>query len=110
MTTFHAVDLSWIGVCGDTPQERAEQDKILIRGSAAAAAACNAAVFIYEKRGFWGDDEENPPIAAIIPAGVAKDLIREGRLNRPPVASLTVLARDSDAHRHEEDELGDSCE
>ena len=90
MTTFHKVDLSWLGVCGDTPQERSEQDKILIKGSAEAASRCNAAVFIYEKCTFWGE-EDDEPIAAIIPADLARDLIREGRLSSPPIASMTVV-------------------
>lgn len=90
MTTFHKVDLSLLGVCGDTGQERAEQDKILIRGSARAATEAQAAVFIYEKCTFWGA-EDDMPIAAIIPADLAKELIREGRLAGPPLASMTVI-------------------
>lgn len=89
MTTIHKVDLSWLGVCGDTEQERTEQDKILIRGSAKAATEARAAVFIYEKCTFWGE-EDDVPIGAIIPADLARDLIREGRLGWPPLASMTV--------------------
>lgn len=90
MTTFHKVDLSLLGVCGDTEQERTEQDKILIRGSARAATTQQAAVFIYEKCTFWGE-EDDVPIGAIVSADLAKELIREGRLAGPPIASMTVV-------------------
>jgi len=84
MTTHHHVDLSWIG--GATYLDRAEQteqDRLLIRQSAKAATDHNAAVFITEK------DEEL--LGAIIPASLAKELVAEGRLNYPPIASMTVV-------------------
>lgn len=84
MTTIHKVDLSLIGLF------EPEQDKILIRGSARAATEQQAVVFIYEKCTFWGE-EDDEPIGAIVPVGLAKELIREGRLAGPPIASMTVI-------------------
>ena len=90
MTTIHRIDLSWIGI-GDLGDEQAEMDRLLIRNSAKAATESNAAVFIFEKCTFWGE-EDDIPLGAVIPAQLAKQLIAEGRLNPPPIASMTVLA------------------
>ena len=69
-----------------------EDDQALIRGTAQAVTRCHAAAFIYEDLKFW--DDEAAPIAAVIPAEVARELIAEGRLSGPPLASMTVLTRD----------------
>lgn len=92
MTSYHQLTLSWIGNYRDmTREEIREQDQLLIRGSAEAATRCNAVVWISERGdGFYGDDEE--PLGAVIPAKLARELIEEGRLNHPPLASITVLA------------------
>jgi hypothetical protein len=85
----HRIIIDQLGISGT------EDDKVLLRGTARAVTASRAAAFIYESRSFWGDEE---PAAAVIPADMARELIREGRLNPPPLASITVLARDVDGH------------
>jgi len=83
----HRIVIAEIGLSGP------ENDKVLIRGTAEAVTRCRAAAFIYETRGFWDDDAV--PVGAVIPADVARELIAEGRLSRPPLAGITVLARDA---------------
>lgn len=70
-----------------------EDDQVLLRGTVQAVTECRAAAFIYESAHGWGRDEEDA-VAAVIPAGIARELIREGRLAGPPLAGMTVLARD----------------
>jgi hypothetical protein len=81
----HRIVIDQLGLSGP------EDDRVLVRGTAEAVTRAGAAAFIYEHKNFWGDDE---PVAAIIPAGVARELILEGRLAGPPLAGMTVLARD----------------
>lgn len=93
MTSYHQLTLSWIGVNPDgewTSEEQSIMDKMLIRDCANAATECNAAVWISENGHIWEDDEV--PLGAVIPAKLARELIEEGRLNHPPLASITVLA------------------
>jgi hypothetical protein len=68
-----------------------EDDKALVRSTVRAVTQSGAAAFIYEHKSLWGDEE---PVAAVVPADVARELIRGGRLKPPPLASMTVLARD----------------
>jgi hypothetical protein len=80
----HRIVIDQLGLSGPG------DDKILLRGTVKAVTESSAAAFIYEHKSFWGDEE---PVAAIIPADVARELIREGRLKPPPLASMTVLAK-----------------
>jgi hypothetical protein len=82
----HRIVIDQLGLLGP------EDDKALMRVTAGAVTKSRTAAFIYESKSFWGDEE---PAAAVIPADVARELIREGRLGLPPLASMTVLARDA---------------
>ena len=82
----HHIVLDQLGLFGP------EDDKILLRGTVKAVTECRAAAFIYESASGWGREEEDA-VAAVIPADVARELIREGRLAGPPLAGITVLAR-----------------
>lgn len=91
MTTFHEIVLQHIDLFhGYTPEESIAYTRLLIRNSAKAATKNNAVVWITENGGgFYGDDE--PPLAAVIPATLAQELIDTGRLGPPPMASTTVV-------------------
>ena len=91
MTTHHNLTITWIGNCGSSPEDQAHHDRMLIRESAKAATDYGAVVWITEMSG-WADEDD--PLAAIIPASLARELIEEGRLGHPPVASMTVMARE----------------
>ena len=79
----HKLVISQMGYLG------AEEDQLLLRGIIRAVTTANAAVAVYDESPLTGD-----PVAAVIPVGVADELIREGRLEAAPLASLTVLVRD----------------
>jgi hypothetical protein len=81
----HRIIIDQIGLGGSG------DDQILLRGAAEAVTRCRAVVYIYETS---RDRCDERPAAAIIPAYVARELIRKGQLFLPPLASVTVLARD----------------
>ena len=91
MTTFHEIVIRHIALFdGYSPEENIEFVKLLIRNTAAAVTDNNAVAWIRE-RGGWDEDEDGDLLGAVIPAKLAKELIAEGRLNHPVMASATVV-------------------
>src|SRR5882762_7806650 len=94
MTTFHKIILRHIALFyGYTPDENIEFARLLIRNAAKAATDHNAVAWIYEDDNcFWIEEDV---LGTVIPAELARELIAEGRLNHPVMASTTVADRSS---------------
>lgn len=90
MTTFHEIILRNIALFeGYTLEENIEFARLLIRNAAKAATDHNAVAWIYEQDNCSWIEED--VLGAVIPAKLARELIAEGRLNHPVMASTTVV-------------------